>query len=131
MDDSEQPEPAPTPTPRKLKLVPPPRSGALAGRQSGRKANKLMARAALSDENLALQERLLERDEQLMQLSQQYNSLGAVLHAIVLRHGKQTFSAEALNTECTLAAIRWGREGVDRITLDLAVADVPPEGKVT
>jgi hypothetical protein len=64
-------------------------------------------------------------------LSQQYNSLGAVCHALVLRHGRQVFSLQDLNERCTLAALRWGREGEDRIVLDLAVQAEPPEGKVS
>lgn len=130
MDDNE-----PTARKRHLRALPKPegdlRYGAVAGKRAGGVRAKLMHKVALEAENEKLQHALLDRDEQLERLSQQYNSLGAVCHALVLRHGRQIFSLHDLEEQCTLAALRWGREGEDRVVLELAVQGEPPEGKVS
>lgn len=130
MDDNE-----PTARKRHLRALPKPESdgryGAVAGKRPGSVRAKLMHRDALENENERLQAVLLERDQQIEQQSQQYNSLGAVCHALVLRHGRQVFSLRELEENCTLAALRWGREGEDRVVLELAVQGEPPEGKVS
>jgi hypothetical protein len=91
---------------------------------------KQMHRSQLEAENERLQDVLLERDQQLTALSQQYNSLGAICHALVLRNGRQVFSLRDLEENCTLGALRWGRDG-ERVVLELAVQGTEPEGKVT
>lgn len=106
------------------------RVGTNAPKQHGRAHSKLLHRQALEDENEKLQTELQELKEKHETLQQHYVSLGAVAHALVLRHGKQVFSLKDLEEQCSITALRWGRVGDDRVELDLAVQPVPPEGKV-
>lgn len=105
------------------------RFGAMAPKQGGRKWQKQASRKALEDENLRLQDELADRKQELEMVRQRFMSLGAACHALVLRHGTQVFSRESLE-QCSLAALRWGLTGPDRIELSVAVREAPPEGKV-
>lgn len=100
-------------------------------KKTGGQRSKLLHRKALEDESARLQDELMQLREAHENLQQRYASLGAVAHAFVLRHGRQVFSLAELDEKCTLAGLRWGREGEDRVVVELSAQLVPPEGKVT
>jgi hypothetical protein len=81
-------------------------------KQHGRKLQKLKLRSTLEEQVEQLEAQNRVQFDKLC-------SMGAVLHALVLRHGKQVFDRQELNDKCTIRGVEFGTVGSDRVVLQL------------